>query len=261
MSIPKGHLAARDRRGAVAAAIDDLHARPMATTAHPHAAGAIDPDGRAGSAASRALRAGLNHVAAEAEAARLRLYRDFLAATVTGVAPVLLDLCRAGGLDLDGLAWGMAPGDAWPTWFCGTRPRLAHYWTKGRAGWHLALGGKTAISEERRRFTDSALSLRTWDDPEGPFAIRAVEGCVDVGVGLGRAVVRTRGSRCKIALAASLPECVCIALPGRDVAAAVSHPLLEGRGYVVTDVLRGRGTLLRLGFEAPPVPWKVPWGR
>lgn len=106
--------------------------------------------------------------------------------------------------------------------------------------------------------------VRQRADPAGPLGIRLSPTSLEVGGRLGSADLRTLGGTAWLTTRARVPETIKAAIVGRTVDEVFDHPLLRGRGYLVTGQrdLGPTGAAAvgwRLTLRVPEVRWQVPW--
>lgn len=168
---------------------------------------------------------------------RNRLYRLYLQTTVTKVSQLATDLAGHNGLTLGDVARRLPLPDTWP-WRPGTRPAMV---TTGRwrpIGSAVRLKGSLSSSRFRSwpRLGRFAAHIRPFGDDAGELAFAAVDDTLEAVARLGSCIVQTFQGVGRLLLPEPLPETFVAALPGRLLDDLVRHPVLTGRGYVITEV-------------------------
>ena len=188
------------------------------------------------------------------EKRRLRLYRCVLQASVRSASPLALTFASRTGLALDDILQVMSPPVFWPQstgslalpqvrWEVPTR----HAWRGGgddRMMWRVARAGGHAMHI----------------GGDGDWIGWRVSGdTVEVAGRLGSATLVTNRGTLRLWIPHPLPATLCLAMPGRPLAALVQHPYLAGDDLKVVSVddHRGGGHVLRV--RAPKRPFAAPW--
>lgn len=184
---------------------------------------------------------------------RLRLFRLYLQMTVTRVSPIVVDLAAFVGSDFATIAEDLAPPRSWPELLV----------VRGSAD---VRSGDASSGLPRMRLASSVLnaaSLRS-RRPSGRRAANAsllvAAGTIDTRLVARGCAIRTRGEVADILLPTAVPDTVVAALPGRPIDVLLSHPLLDGRGYVVKRARSGTVTPLVVTICTGTLPACLPWG-
>lgn len=121
-------------------------------------------------------------------------------------------------------------------------------------------------ADEIDLFLHGGLVVREWGDPAGALGIRLSAAGLEVGARLGQVHLRTIGGVATITTGMAIPETIRAAAMDLPVDAIFGHPVLEGRGYVISDQYDRVPTAedpreaWRIEFPAEPVLWRLPWG-
>lgn len=170
----------------------------------------------------------------------LEAFRQYLRDGVRSASPLLTDAVAAGMLDLQDVLRRMRPA---PSGQAG-----------GSVGWNLSrwqfrLAGRPPGEISSRGFEGRhrwmAARLRGEHDPRGRLGVRLDAGTLAIELGVGRDVITTHGGEMRLHLRHAIPEVLVNAIVGRPIDDLISHPLLDGRDYPVTDVyVDGDDTLI-----------------
>ena len=191
-------------------------------------------------------------------------YRAHHACAVTAASPLALDLLAHEGIDVDELASDLRPRAEWRRWICGPPPSVHSFhdrWSVGAAHPSPEDAGDIDL------FLQGGVILREWSDPDGALGIRLSKAGLEIGARLGPVHLRTIEGIATVTTAVAIPETVKAAAIGQPVEALFGHPVLSGRGYVISDQYDRVPTAedpreaWRIEFRAEPVPWRVPWAR
>lgn len=191
------------------------------------------------------------HVVAERRRL-LRLYRLQLQATISRVSPLVLDLAASAGIAMDAVAQGLRVPPGWRPTVWTTAP-LPSSGPRDKHGGFIARGS--------RMFARSGAAIaRGPTHPSGLLGFYPGDQALEVVAALGDAVLSTDGCIAHLWLPDRLPEVLLSAVTGRSIDEVASHPVLDGRGYVITDVAEramSGGTVLV--FHPGLLPHRMPW--
>lgn len=190
----------------------------------------------------------------DVEERRLRLYRCVLQASVRSASTLALSFASRAGLGLDDVLQVMSPPAFWPQstgplalpqvrWEVPTR----HAWRGGgddRMMWRVARAGGHAM---RVGGGGNWIGWRVSGDT------------VEVAGRLGSSTLVTNRGTLRLWTPHPLPATLCLAMPGRPLAALVQHPFLADGDLTVVSVgdHRGGGHVLRI--RAGGHPFAAPW--
>lgn len=194
------------------------------------------------------------------------IFRAHHARTARTASPLALDAIEYAELRPDAVAKALEPDGEWPTWVCGPRPLgAARHLQRSR---RLASSGTAQPDEDRATFLHGGFVVRGWEDERGALGARLSPAGLEIGVRLfgGLVRLRTEGDLAMLTTSVRFPDVVRAAVEGRPVEEVFDHPVLRGRGYVVSssrDEPSGGDAEFswRVDFRAERVPWRAPWAR
>lgn len=192
------------------------------------------------------------------------IFRAHHARAVRTASPLALDAVEYAELRPDALVEALDPDGDWPTWVCGPRPLgAARHLQRSR---RLAYSGTAQPEQDRATFLHGGFVVRGWEDERGALGVRLSPAGLEVGVRLfgGLVRLRTDGDLAMLVTPVRFPDVVRAAVGGRPVEDVFDHPVLRGRGYVVSsarDVACSDDAVpsWQLEFRAQRTPWRVPW--
>ncbi|MBB4155066.1 hypothetical protein GGQ80_002983 [Sphingomonas jinjuensis] len=184
------------------------------------------------------------------------MFRECSGEMIRLVSLLVVDACAAEGVDLDALADTMRPDDVWRRWLGGPPPPLTS-------------PSIDRLGREARRYEAGTLPrllrcgvvVREHDDPRGALGVRAGAHCLELGMTMPAAALRTRNGEAFLCLRCRLPDTVISAAYDRPLDEIVDHPVLRGSGYRVTRAKATHWGRTHLAFRAEPVAWLMPWVR
>ncbi len=194
------------------------------------------------------------------------IFRAHHARAVCTASPVALDAAEYAELRPDALVEALDPDGDWPTWVCGPRPLgAARHLQRSR---RLAYNGTAQPDQDRATFLHGGFVVRGWEDKRGALGVRLSPAGLEVGVRLfgGLVRLRTDGDLAMLVTPVRFPDVVRAAVEGRPVEDVFDHPVLRGRGYVVSSArdvacFDDGVPSWQVEFRAERTPWRVPWVR
>lgn len=167
---------------------------------------------------------------------RTVLYQTHLRCSVRFASPILLSLAAAEGISPAEIVREMLPPPEWPRrspmdWGSSKRRMIAST-VKGYPG------GEFLDRTFARRLAYGGYVVRLPAHPAGRFGVWAAGDTLDACVDLGPTRLLVAGSEARLRLPSGVPETLALAMVGRSVDRLVSHPLFDGRGYVVRRLLQ-----------------------
>jgi len=154
-------------------------------------------------------------------------FRCFLAPTVIGAAPLLLDICTLWNLDLEKMLMRLRPPEGWPY---SPKDRLPPR--------HPRVNGTGDLGQK--------------------VQVVVMQDTLDVRAWIGDAFAFSGGGELQLWLTDRIPETIQTTLPGMPLAAVVDHALLHMRHYeIIRSRPVGNGTVI--GARAERLPYTLPW--
>jgi hypothetical protein len=185
------------------------------------------------------------------ETLRLASFRSYLATTVetmSSLVPVVLDLV---GSDVASALQRVRPGHTWPS-------ITKHEGEYGRTG--PATNRRVRI--RGRQVTRPAPMMGDAVLAEGALGdyveARIFGGSLDVSLRGDRFELSTQDGTGYVRYAGKLPDTVIAACEGCPVTDVVDHPVLHGRGFVITRAAQIAGAS-SLTFDVGRLPVELPW--
>ena len=163
--------------------------------------------------------------------------------------------------DADALVCDLRPRADWRRWVCGADPPVDGVFGRWSVG---AAHPRPEDEHEIDLFLHGGVVVREWGDPAGALGIRLSPAGLEVGARIGPVHLRTIEGVATITTSMVIPETVRAAAVGLPVKAIFGHPVLDGRGYVISDQYDRLPTAddgheaWRIEFRAEPYPWRVP---
>lgn len=178
----------------------------------------------------------------------LHLRRLELQATVSRVSPVTIDLAAHGGFDLVDVARRLEVPVGWPP----TRSSVAR---------RLIPPASVSRWLSTVRVDRSGVEMRGPGDPKGGLYFIPRRDVLETVALIGRSTLSTDGPRAFLSVAGAIPQSVLAAMPGMEIDRIVSHPVLNGRGYLVEEAFDSdlEGGVL-VTFRTGTLPYEMPWG-
>ena len=186
------------------------------------------------------------------------------AVATTVASPLALSLLAHEGLDVDAVVSALRPRADWRRWVCGAAPPTDGLFGRWSFG---APSPRPEDVDEIDALLQGGLVLREWNDLAGALSLRVSPAGLEVGARLGGVHLRTIVGLATLTTGNAVPETVRSACVGMPVEAVFGHPVLEGRGHVVSAQYERVPTRVdpreawRVEFRVEPVQWRVPWAR
>lgn len=188
------------------------------------------------------------------EAERLRLYRALLQGTVLRVSPLTLDLIAQAGSSVAVVAEALPVPGEWP--WTPLRYRTASALLRSPKGFGPSNHGPSRF----HKLATAGVMLRDRHHPLGELGFWTSRTALEAVACPGGCVLQTDGYRARLHLPSPMPDTLLAALPGRPLEQLVSHPVLDGRGYVVERISEGEhGDGPVVGFATGLLPLELPW--
>lgn len=176
---------------------------------------------------------------------RLASFRAFLCATVRTMSAIVPDVLEVGGCDQTSALQRIRPAHSWPqsTQPSGTGGPALFIRTnpKARSNASAPRYGAAVIADGPKEWIEAAIIGCSFDVLYRSFGLE-----FSTRDGLGRLRLGT------------LPEAILAACPGRTLDAVVDHPMLRGRGFLITRTWQHpSGSMLE--FDVGRAPLLLPW--
>lgn len=170
----------------------------------------------------------------EREEERLSLYHTEVLCSARYASRLLIEVVRSEGLTFPGIVSGFTPPQSWP------HGRRVEGWTKpAPLGLMFKTHGSLRSTRDasfERRICNGGTVLRPPSHPRGAFGVWIAGDTLDACIDLGQARLVLEGSRCRLRLPPGIPHTLAGAMPGRTIDRMLSHPLFDGKGFVVSRV-------------------------
>lgn len=206
--------------------------------------------------AGRTARAQVRAIDLLAGEMRLTAFRRYLHASVGSMSELVPPVLAAVGSDVATALLALRPSRQWPA-------------AAGTANVIRARPGLVAFGRSRGRMAALRLDMQAPPErlgnavvSEGGLAdwveVTVAGPALEVAMRSEAFELSTSSCRARIRLAGRLPDTYVAAILGRSLDDVVEHPIVRGRGYVVTAATHVDGGTL-LEFEVGAIPLEMPW--
>jgi hypothetical protein len=185
------------------------------------------------------------------ETLRLASFRSYLTATVVSMSALVPDVLALVASDVPSALQRIRPGSSWPS----ITKLEAEYGRTGPTTNRRVKVGKRFFKRPAPLMGDAVLAegaLGDWVEA------KIFGGSLDVTLRGGSFELSTQDGTGYVRCGGKLPDTVISACVGRPLTDVVDHPILQSRGFVISDAAQVAGAS-SLTFDVGRLPLELPW--